>query len=185
MSSKNLIQICRIYPTDKQKKMIEDTFNACREIHNLILKERRYVYNKFISYARRCYINKIKVEEDRFFKNNVPINKFEGVNRKYENIDRFAIYNEQLSVMEEYDKYFAGKGAFPSEKKENKYGIRKVNDNVQVSKNYIKLPCLGNVRINQNSGIPNNIDISKVLVRCNKKGEYYVVFILKDKVSRK
>lgn len=181
MSYNKLIQVYRVYPNDKQKKIIENTFNACKEMHNLILKERAYVYNKFIVYASRCYINKIKIDEDRFLSKNVTQADFKNINKRYENIDSIAVNNEQISVINAYDRYFSGNGAFPSLKKVNKYNTSNVNNDIKIEKNYIKLPCLGELKTNGENHLPNNMKVDKATVECNKKGEYYITFVLKNK----
>lgn len=181
MSNSKFIQVYRVYPNEKQKKIIENTFNACKEIHNLILKERAYVYNKYIIYASRCYINKIKINEERFFSNNIPKVNIKNINKKYEPIDSIAVNNEQISVINAYDRYFAGIGAFPSLKKANRYDTTNINQDISVEKNYIKLPCLGELRANTSNYLPDNLSVDKATIKRNKKGEYYIVFVLKNK----
>lgn len=184
MSNSKFIQVYRVYPNEKQKKIIENTFNACKEIHNLILKERAYVYNKYIIYASRCYINKIKIDEERFFSNNIPKVNIKNINKKYEPIDSIAVNNEQISVINAYDRYFAGIGAFPSLKKANRYDTSNINQDISVGKNYIKLPCLGELRANTSNYLLDNLSVDKATIKRNKKGEYYIVFVLKNKKQR-
>lgn len=177
----------RVYPNIHQKKVIDHTFKICREVYNLILKERAYVYNKFVMYIERCLINKIEVDEERFFKHNPPrkINLIKKIKNDYENIDNSTLYLEQLAVISAYDRYFSGISGFPKFKdKKSKliYNTRNINNNIRIKEDKIILPKLGSVRASINKKLPLNSKIKKAVIKSDKCGRYYVSLIIEFNV---
>ena len=186
MKKKYFIFTFRIYPNKYQKKIIDHTFEICKDIYNLMLKERAYVYNKFIIYTERCLINKIDIDEERFFKYNRPkkIGIIKKLNDNYAKIDNSTIYSEQLSVISAYEKYFAGISGFPKYKDEKSkliYKTSNTNNNIKVRGNMINIPKLGNVKSNINIKLPINTKIKRAVIKSDKFGKYYVSLILKFK----
>ena len=178
MSKSNLVYTYRIYPNNNQKKLINLTFKVCKEVHNLMIKERAYIYNKFILYVERCLINKIEVDEERFFKHNSPktIESIKRINDDYSKVDEFAIYNEQIKIVDAYNRYFSGIDGFPqiNDKKRLIYNTSNIKNNIQIRGEYIYLPKLGNVKICIDKSMPNNMHIKKAMIKADSKGRYYV-----------
>lgn len=177
---KNIVYKYRIYPNRNQKELISLTFNVCSEIRTLMLKERAYIYNKFIHYVQRCLINKIDIDEDRFFKHNCPktIDSIKKLKPIYSKVDEFAIYNEQINIVSAYNKYFSGTDGFPQiNNKRCMYNTSNINNDIRISGEYIYLPKLGNVKICIDKNMPNNIDIKKAIIKLDNKGKYYVCLI--------
>ena len=186
MNIKNSVYTFRIYPNKYQKSIINNTFEICKEIYNLVLKERAYVYNKFIIYSQRCLINKISIDDERFFKHNSPKNveKIKKLNSKYRRLDESTIYSEQLSAISAYERYFAGNGSFPSYKDINSkkvYKTSNLNGSIRIKDSSIVLPKLGYVKLGGNANLPENADIIKAVIKSDKHGNYYVSLILKFK----
>ena len=181
MSKSNLTYIYRIYPTQEQKKLINLTFKVCSEVHNLMIKERAYIYNKFILYVERCLISKIEVDEERFFKHNSPktIDAIKKINEDYSKVDEFAIYNEQIKIVDAYNRYFSGIDGFPqtNDKKRLIYNTSNIKNNIRIRGEYIFLPKLGNVKICIDKTMPNNMQIKKAMIKADNKGKYYVCLI--------
>ena len=181
MSKSSLIYTYRIYPNKNQKDLINLTFKVCREIHNLMIKERAYIYNKFILYVERCLINKIEVDEERFFKHNSPktIDAIQKIKNDYSRVDELAIYNEQIKIVDAYNRYFSGIDGFPqtNDKKRLIYNTSNVKNNIRIRGEYIFLPKLGNVKICIDKAMPVNMQIKKVMIKSDNKGKYYVCLI--------
>ena len=147
MHKKNVVYKFRIYPNNHQKEIIDHTFKVCREIYNLMLKERAYVYNKYVKYIQRCLINKIEIDEERFFRHNPPkkVDLIKKMNHDYENLDDSTIYLEQIAVISAYDKYFLGIGEFPKNKDKNskqRYNASNINNSIRIKEDKIILPKL-------------------------------------------
>ena len=143
-----------------------------------MIKERAYIYNKFILYVERCLINKIEVDEERFFKHNSPktIDAIKKTNEDYSKVDEFAIYNEQIKIVDAYNRYFSGIDGFPqtNDKKRLIYNTSNINNNIRIRGEYIFLPKLGNVKICIDKSIPNSMQIKKAMIKADIKGRYYV-----------
>jgi len=173
----------KIYPNKHQKEIIDHTFKICREVYNLMLKERAYVYNKYVKYVERCLVNKIEIDEERFFKHNPPkkISLIKKMSNDYEKLDDSTIYLEQISVISAYDKYFLGVSGFPRYKDKNSkqvYKTANVNDSIRIKEDKVILPKLGYVRASISKTIPAYSKIKKAVIRADKKGNYYVSLIL-------
>lgn len=182
MSKKFQSYTYRIYPNKSQKKLINLTFRVCNEIHNLMLKERAYIYNKFILYVERCLINKIEIDEERFFKHNPPrdINAIKKLKADYSKIDEFVIHNEQIKIVDAYNRYFSGVDGFPKEITDSKrliYNTLNVNNSIRINNNNIFLPKLGNVKIDINRDVPKSINIKKAIIKADNRGRYYVCLL--------
>lgn len=179
--SKNIVYKYRIYPNKKQQDLINLTFKVCQEIHVLMLKERAYIYNKFIHYVQRCLINKIDINEERFFKHNRPktIDSIKKLKPVYSKVDEFAIYNEQINVVSAYNKYFSGTDGFPqiNNAKRYMYNTSNINNNIRIKGESIYLSKLGNVKICLDKNMPSNMDIKKAIIKLDNKGKYYVCLI--------
>lgn len=179
----------KIYPNKHQKEVIEHTFRVCKELYNLMLKERAYVYNKYVKYIERCLINKIEVDEERFFKHNPPkkVSLIKKMSNDYGVLDDSTIYLEQISVISAYDKYFLGVSGFPRYKDKNSkevYNTINVNNSIRIKEDKIILPKLGFVRANINKAIPTGLKINKAVIKSDKKGNYYISLIMEfSKVS--
>lgn len=178
MSKSNFVYTYRIYPNKTQKNLINLTFKVCSEVHNLMIKERAYIYNKFILYVERCLINKIEVDEERFFKHNSPktIDAIKKINGDYSKVDEFAIYNEQIKIVDAYNRYFSGVDGFPqtNDKKRLIYNTSNIKNNIRIRGEYIFLPKLGNVKICIDNVMPINMQIKKAMIKSDNKGKYYV-----------
>ena len=187
MSKGNLAYTYRIYPNKDQKNLINLTFKVCNEVHNLMIKERAYIYNKFILYVERCLISKIEVDEERFFKHNRPktIDAIKKNNEVYSKVDEFAIYNEQIKIVDAYNRYFSGIDGFPqtNDKKRLIYNTSNIKNNIRIRGEYIFLPKLGNVKICIDKNMPNNMQIKKAMIKADNKGRYYVC--LMGKMNKK
>lgn len=183
MSKKVQTYTYRIYPNKNQKNLINLTFKVCNEIHNLMLKERAYIYNKFILYVERCLINKIEIDEERFFKHNPPrdIDAIKKLKTDYSKIDELVIHNEQIKIVDAYNRYFSGIDGFPREKVNNKrliYNTLNVNNSIRINSNSIFLPKLGNIKVDINKKIPKNTNIKKATIKADNKGKYYVCLVV-------
>lgn len=173
----------KIYPNKHQKEVIDHTFRVCKELYNLMLKERAYVYNKYVKYIERCLINKIEVDEERFFKHNPPkkVSLIKKMSNDYDGLDDSTIYLEQIAVISAYDRYFLGVSGFPRHKDKNSKEIYKtsnINNSIRIKEDKIILPKLGHVRVSINRELPIDSKIRKAVIRSDKKGNYYVSLII-------
>lgn len=186
MNKKVSVYTFRIYPNKHQKEIIEHTFKVCKEVYNLMLKERAYVYNKYIKYIERCLINKVEIDEERFFKHNPPkkVSLIKRLSNDYETLDDSTIYLEQIAVIEAYDRYFLGVGGFPRYKDKNSKEIYKaanINNNIRIKEDKIILPKLGYVKASIDGNITVQNHIKKAVIKSNKDGNYYVSLVIEEK----
>lgn len=188
MSKKDVVLTYRVYPNKSQQNLINLTFKVCNEVHNLMLKERAYIYNKFILYVERCLINKIEIDEERFFKHNSPktIDAIKKLKPDYSKVDEFAIYNEQIKIVDAYNRYFSGVDGFPKRKVNSKkliYNTLNVNNSIRIKGENIFLPKLGNVKMKVDKNIPENMSIKKAIIKLNNKGKYYVCVVVNSSIN--
>ena len=138
MIKTNRAIVYRLYPNKKQAELFQKTFGCAR-----------FVYNQMLS-----------VQEERYKNNESHLSKFDmnlycNHNLKTEytwlkEVDKFALTNAMYHLENSYQRMFKHLGKHPKYKNKHKakksYTTNFTNNNIEVGKNYIKLPKVGKVK---------------------------------------
>lgn len=161
----------RIYPNKEQKLQIGKTCGCARFVYNYYLAKKIEIYKseeKTLS-LNECNkdLTQLKQKEDTEW---------------LKEVDKFALYYSLDNLDKAYGNFFRelkkgnNKQGFPRFKKKHKssrkYKTAYTNGNIEVGKNYIKLPKLGNVK----SRVHRNLEgrIINVTVEHTSGDKYYV-----------
>lgn len=141
MTSHKALKV-RIYPNEIQQTQINKTLGCCRVLYNMMLYERKEVYEKLKNNKRELYEYKYKTEKD--YKN-----EFEWMKEA----DSVALQQSRNNLVNAYSNFFKslsgkrkGKAGFPKfKKKKNGYSYRTIHTNISVDydSKKVKLPKLG------------------------------------------
>ena len=156
----NLAYKFRIYPTKEQETLILKTFGCCRFIYNRMLNDKIQEYEK---------IGKMKRTTPAMYKGEFPWLK---------EVDSLALANVQLHLESAYKKFFREpKIGFPKFKSKHSsrqsYTTNMVNGNIFLSKNRLKLPKLGEMKIKVHRDIPEGYVLKSVTISREPTGKYF------------
>ena len=156
----NTAFVYRIEPTFDQQILINKTFGCRRFIYNKMLED-KINYYKAHQTMLKTYPSKYK---DRY----VFLNE----------VDATALVSSQNDLDIAYKNFFKKQETgFPRFKKYSfsaSYTTLRVNDNIRIEGEYLKLPKLGLVKIKLHRQIPNNHKIKNVTIRRSAGGKYSV-----------
>ena len=154
----------RIYPTESQKQMMEQTFGNVR-----------FVYNYFLN---------LRNEERKQNKNVVSYNKTSSLLTDLQKMDEYAwlslcdsmALQESLRDLDRAFQYFFKKNndhpRFHSKHDKQSYRTRNQNNNIRIEGNKIVLPKIGEVKMRLSRDIKGRI--LNATVSRTKTGKYYV-----------
>ncbi len=149
----------RIYPTDEQKVLINKTFGCVRFIWNQMLADS----TRFLE------------ETDVAF---VPTPaKYKSSFAFLKEVDTLALCNAQINLKSAYNNYFREKRigfpCFKSKKRAKRiYTTNNVSNSIILGKNTIRLPKLGEVKLNKHRTPKKNWKLKSVTVEY-KNNKYY------------
>ena len=158
----------RIYPTRKQKEIINKTIGCTRFVYNHYLDKRSKIYE----------------EQKITFNYNDCSKDLTELKRELEwlqEVDKFALQNSLRDLDMAYKNFFRrikqkekpGYPRFKSKRdSQNSYRTNYTNNNIELKDGRIKLPKIGWVKLKQHrrlSGV-----IKNVTVNCTPTGKYYV-----------
>ncbi len=156
-----------------QKEMLSKTFGCVR-----------FIYNRMLS-------DKIKYYEKTKEKLNTTPAQYKKEFGWLKEVDSLALANAQMNLQTAYNNFFRSpKVGFPKfkSKKSNRrsYTTNYVNGNIGIVNGYIKLPKIGNVKINQHREIPLDHKLKSVTVNKTSSEKYYVsvLFEYENQVSK-
>lgn len=151
----------KMYPTLEQKTQIEETFDCCAMIFNLMLQDKidhfkrtgKYLWNKPTQYKEKY--------------------------PRLRGVDSLALKNMADELHEAYQYYWDHDNQheyFPVFKSYDlcRYKTSCVNNNIRVEGNCVQLPKVGRVEINKHREIPSNYKIKSALVCRDILNDYYV-----------
>lgn len=159
MTKRNKAYKYRLYPTVEQALLIRKTFGCVRFVYNIMLAERKEIFES---------LKKIKQPTPAKYKK-----AFEWLKE----VDSLALANAQLNLNKAYNAFFKGNARFPKFKcKRNRqsYTTNVVNGNIQLSDGHIKLPKLKWVKIRQHRAIPSDHNIKSCTLSMTASGKYYI-----------
>lgn len=161
MAKANKAYQYRLYPTSEQKIMFEKTFGCCRKVYNLMLHDKITSYNE---------TGKNKIFTPAMYKKEYPYLK---------EVDSLAFANEQMHLQAAFKNFWRDKRiGFPKYKSKkndyNSYTTNRVNGNICVMNQAIKLPKVGVVRAKIHRSAPDTYKMKSMTVSEKRDGTYYV-----------
>lgn len=173
----------RVYPTEKQQDILQQTFGCARLVFNETLLMHRGLYEAGMKTFSQMDMNNYC---NRFMKENMPFLR---------NVDKFALTNSIYNAFAAFKNFFEGRNRYPRRKSRKdtsqSYTTNCTNNNIAIIRHkkksaFIKLPKLGNVpavlhRLPKNNWVIKNATITK-----ESGNRYYVslLFELERKVPQ-
>ena len=145
----------RIYPDDKQINLINRTFGCCRKTWNLMLEVR---LDTGIQTTPAMY------------KSEYPYLR---------EVDSLALCNEQMHMQQAFKNHYDNPGHFEEPRFKSKknpkcsYTTSRVNENIALSPNSLKLPKLGEVKCRVHRKLPKDAKLKSVTISRNGAGRYF------------
>lgn len=172
----------RLYPNSKQQELLNKTLGSCRAIYNMMLHERKEVYEKLKDDKRKLYEYTYRTEKE--------------YKKEYEwlqEVDSIALQQARIDLSKAYQNFFKGlkgkykqKYNFPKfKKKRNGSSYRTVNVSngirIDFNNRKVKLPKVGwlNFRDKRNEI---NGTIKSATVRRTATGKYFVSLLIEEEL---
>lgn len=170
---KNKAYLYRIYPNKEQAVLLCKTFGCARFIYNNLLSDMTAYYKEKKETLKR---------EVTYYKNIYPF---------LSEVDSLALANAKLNLKNAFVNFFEKRSGYPKFHKKginDKYTTNMVNGNIVITKGYIRLPKIGNIRIKQHRLIGNNEKIKSVTVS-KTANKYYISVLVEyeeqiDKINK-
>jgi putative transposase len=173
----------RIYPNKKQKVLINNTFDSCRVVYNTLLNSRKTICKCYKKYEKNCEKLGVKIDKYQFNSLNkeptVPNIKDRFPELK--EVDSLALCAEWKHLNRSFSNFYSKRAKFPkfkNKKDKNTYTTSRVNNNIRIQGNKIRLPKLGMIKINLHRALPKGYKIKRVVVKNDKCDRYYVAIII-------
>lgn len=152
----------RIYPTFKQRELIEKTFAACVTAHNHALE-----------LCKKCsekheVISLTKTSAELTIMKRTPEYAY------LKDVDSVALQQTLRDLQRKYNIFFSGQGPYPREKVEKYYASYRTENQynkIRIEGARIRLPKIGMVKIRITQPV---ISIINVTVERSRTGKYYV-----------
>lgn len=162
----------RLYPNQEQCTMFAKTFGCVR-----------FIYNRMLSDKIEYYKNTKKKL------NNTPAQykkEFEWLKE----VDSLALANAQMNLQTAYNNFFSrpeiGFPKFKSKKTNHRsYTTNRVDGNIELENELLKLPKIGKVKVKQHREIPSDYKLKSVTVSQTPNGKYYasILFEYESQIS--
>ena len=172
----------RLYPNKEQAILIDKTIGCCRLMYNLMLSERKYVYEKLKDDRDTLYHYKYKtpkqIKDENLFMYEVDSQSFNWVQVNLKNA-----YNNFFKSVSGSRK--GGQLGFPQFKKKKNggsYTTSQIYNTIHyVNENYIKLPKLGKVKFKDNR--ISKDQIKQATISKTPTGKYYCSILFEQKIE--
>lgn len=163
----------RIYPTKRQKHIINQTLGTCR-----------WIYNNFLAMNIKRYKEGKKHKSGYDYSKWLTIQKKENPDYMWLNdISQKAIHEAFMNCDKSFKKFFKKESGFPNFKSKKKNPVRGYYFEVykvKFKRNYIKLPILKWTKISENDYIPKyGIQYVGGTIIREKDGRYYISLRIK------
>lgn len=168
----------RIYPTNYQKKIIDNTFELCKKMYNELLFRQSRIYEEYLK-------EKDTVEDiSKYFKlhKRDTVKSIKQKDSNYYKVDSLALEYEEKNIFNAFNMLFKGHNKYPrykTPKDDHSYYTRCVNDNIYLTTDYLRLPKIGKVSIKGLDIKYLNCKITIVKVYEYKNGKYYAHITIK------
>ncbi len=169
----------RLYPDAEQRQALHKTFGCCRLLYNVMLNERKEVYEWLKEDKERLYAYKYKTERE--YKEEYPF---------LLEVDAKALQSSTWNLLVAYQNFYRGKRTgekighpkFKSKKRSKEsYTTHNINNNIKIDfeEKKIKLPKI-KTRIVYRDKRTFDEQIRQVTVSKTKSGEYYVSILVEQ-----
>src|SRR5699024_1536294 len=132
MTKQNKAFKFRLLPNKEQEVLLAKTFGCVRFVYNKMLAERKETYEKF------------KDDKEALKKQKFPTQaKYKDEFLFLKEVDSLALANAQMNLQKAYKNFFEGNAKFPkfkSRKSKQSYTTNRINGNIKLENNHIKLP---------------------------------------------
>jgi len=157
----------RLYPNTEQEVLLAKTFGCVRYVFNKMLEQRIEHYERTGQTLQ-----------------NTPA-QFKEANPWLREVDSLALVGAQNNLDAAFKNFFRGlregrKIGFPRFKRKtglNSYTTNYVNGNIRLSRNRLKLPKLGEVRVRVHREIPLHYKLKSVTISRTASGQYYAAIL--------
>ena len=160
----------RLYPNKEQEKLIIKTFGCCRKLYNVMINDVQDYYKTHGSF---------KILTPASYKKEYTYMK---------EVDSLALANVQLDLKAAFKSFFKKISNFPRFKSKKNpvqtYTTNFVNNNIEVTDKYIKLPKLGFVRYKHHR-IFENARLKSVTIRKSSANKYFASLLYEISESEK
>ena len=156
----------RLQPSKEQKVLLAKTFGCVRFVYNKMLSERQETYEK-------CQDDIEKIKKKKF---PTPA-KYKDEFSFLKEVDSLALANAQLNLQKAYKNFFEGNAEFPkfkNRKSKQSYTTNRVNGNIELQDDHIKLPKLKLIKIKKHREIPADYKLKSCTISKTKSGKYYI-----------
>ena len=151
----------RIYPTKKQKILLEKSFGASRFIYNHFLKLKQYSYQEFNIKITYNHMSKMLTELKR--------------QKSWLTVpDKCALQNTLKDLDAAYKKFYNGAG-YPKFKRKDSKNSYRTNSNMKVNNSFIPIPKVGLLRYKDTYKLEeeNILKVYNVTISKDTIGHYY------------
>jgi len=158
--------VYRLKPTTKQINLINQTFGCVRKMWNILLFERKSIYELYGKYPELLkshdYLNPKRIKEEFPYMYDV---------------DSQSLTTTWLHLKQAYTNFFNQSHDEPQYKSRHNpvqsYTTHTTNDNIRIEGTYLKLPKLGPVKIKLHRVLPQGSSIKAATIK--KDGKHYYV----------
>ncbi|MDO9629267.1 MAG: transposase [Acholeplasmataceae bacterium] len=158
--------VYRLKPTAKQINLINQTFGCVRKIWNILLLERKSIYELYGKYPE--LLNSHQYMNPKYIKEQFPY--------MYD-VDSQSLTTAWLYLKQAYTNFFNQSHDEPKYKSRHNpiqsYTTHTTNDNIRIEDTYIKLPKLGLVKMKLHRALPQGSIIKAATIK--KDGKHYYV----------
>ena len=160
--------VYRLKPTTKQIHLINQTFGCVRKIWNILLFERKSIYELYGKYPELLkshdYLNPKTIKEQFPYMYDV---------------DSQSLTTAWLHLKQAYTNFYNQSHDEPQYKSRHNpiqsYTTHTISDNIRMEGTYLKLPKLGLVKMNLHRALPKSSKIKAATIK--KDGKHYYVSI--------
>lgn len=158
--------VYRLKPTTKQTHLIQQTFGCVRRMWNILLFERKSIYELYGKYPELLnshdYLNPKRIKEEFSYMYDV---------------DSQSLTTAWLHLKQAYSNFFNKSHDEPKYKSRHNpiqsYTTHTTNDNIRIEGTYLKLPKLGLVKIKLHRALPEGSILKAATIK--KDGKHYYV----------
>lgn len=158
--------VYRLKPTKKQINLINQTFGCVRKMWNILLLERKSIYELYGKYPELLkshdYLNPKRIKE--------------AFPYMYD-VDAQSLTTAWLHLKQAYSNFFNKSHDEPKYKSKHhpiqSYTTHTTNDNIRIEGTYLKLPKLGKVKIKLHRALPQGSILKAATIK--KDGKHYFV----------
>ena len=158
--------VYRLKPTTKQINLINQTFGCVRKMWNILLFERKSIYELYGKYPELLkshdYLNPKRIKEEFSYMYDV---------------DSQSLTTAWLHLKQAYTNFFNKSHDEPQYKSRHNpvqsYTTHTISDNIRIEGTYLKLPKLGLVKMNLHRVLPQGSIIKAATIK--KDGKHYYV----------